>query len=135
MIVKVYDLLENVGVPIEFNVRPDMTDDNKIVISYHLFNERGYQFGDGKITKYGGNLQVDLFAKHRVDYRNAKKLISKILTKAGFNLMYINTTSEYVEGIGYIDHTVFTFSYLDKDKIFAFDGKWIFNGEDYFGKI
>lgn len=135
MINKVHNLLKSIGLPLDHNFRPDINSNSNMVISYHLFNERGYQFGDGKITKYGGNLQVDLFAKHRVDYRNAKKLISKILTKAGFNLMYINTTSEYVEGIGYIDHTVFTFSYLDKDKIFAFDGKWIFNGEDYFGKI
>lgn len=135
MIIKVYDLLKNIKVPLDHNLRPDMNKGTNMVISYHIFNEHGYQFGDGKITKYGGSLQVDLFAKHRIDYRTVKKQILTILTRAGFTLVNIDTTSERVDGIGDLDHVVFVFNYMDKEKIFAFDGTWVFNGLDSFGKL
>ena len=135
MIIKVYDILKTLELPLDHILRPDMNKKTNMVISYHLFNEHGYQFGDGKIKKYGGSLQVDLFARHRVDYREIKKKISTILTRAGFTLVNIDTTGEHVDGIGDLDHVIFTFNYIDKDKIFAFDGTWVFNGLDYFGKL
>lgn len=116
MINKVHTLLKSIGLPLDHNFRPDIDSNSNMVISYHFFDEGGLQFGDGEITEYGGSLQVDLFAKHRVDFSIAKKQVVKILTKNGFILVDIDTESENVDGIGKIDHIIFKFNYLEMEE-------------------
>lgn len=116
MINKVHTLLKSIGLPLDHNFRPDIDSNNSMVISYHLFGEGGLQFGDGEITEYGGSLQVDLFAKHRVDFSNAKKQIVEVLTKNGFKLIDINTEGENVDGAGKIDHIIFIFNYKEREE-------------------
>lgn len=115
MINKVYELLKNIGVPLDHNFRPDLNAKNNMVISYHFFNEGGLQFGDGNINEYGGGLQVDLFVKHRIDFLDTKKKIVDILTKNYFMLVGITTAQEEIEGIGKIDHLKFVFNYLEME--------------------
>ena len=115
MIKKVHNLLKSIGLPLDHNFRPDIDRNNTMVISYHFFGEGGLQFGDGEITEYGGSLQVDLFAKHRVDFSNAKNQIVEVLTKNGFVLLEANTEGENVDGIGKLDHIIFKFNYAEME--------------------
>lgn len=116
MINKVYNLLSSIGLPLDHNFRPDINSSQNMVISYHLFNEGGLQYGDGNITQFGGGLQVDLFAKHKVNFTDAKKQIIEILTSNGFKMANINTDSENVEGVGQIDHLIFIFNYKESEE-------------------
>lgn len=116
MINKVYHLLKSIGIPLDYNFRPDIDSENTMVISYHFFGEGGLQFGDGNITAYGGSLQVDLFAKHKVDFSNVKKQIVEALTKNGFVLSNIDTEDETADGVGKIDHIVFIFNYKEREE-------------------
>lgn len=117
MINNIYNILKNTGLPLAHNVRPDISKDNNIVVSYHLFNEKGYQFGEGKINTFGGSVQVDLFAKHKVDYMVAKNQIMSLLTSHGFKLANINTSTEVVDSVGFIDHTIFIFNYIEIQEV------------------
>ena len=115
MIDKVHNLLKSIGLPLDHNFRPDIDSNNNLVISYHFFGEGGLQSGDGEITEYGGSLQVDLFAKHGVDFSNAKKQIVEVLTKNGFKLADISTSGENVDGVGKVDYIKFIFNYLETE--------------------
>jgi hypothetical protein len=116
MINKVYEILKATNLPLDHNFRPDF-DVKGIVISYHFFNEGGMQFGDGEAIQYGGALQVDLFAKHGIDFTSTKKQVKEILTSNGFKLETINTDSDNVDGIGNIDHIIFILNYLESEVI------------------
>lgn len=113
MVNKVYKILKNTGLPVDHLLRPDITRNKNMVISYHLFNETSLKCGDGNINCFGGSLQVDLFAIHRVDFTAKKDEIKQLLLSNGFKLQNIDTNLENVDGIGYIDHVIFTFNYKE----------------------
>ena len=114
MIYKVHGILKSLGLPLDHNFRPDF-DSKEMVISYHFFNEGGLKFGDGKITSFGGALQIDLFVKHSVNFIDVKKNIVRLLTNDCFILENIDTTTEVVDGIGKIDHIIFKFNYMERN--------------------
>lgn len=111
MINIVYNLLNDIGIPIDHGFRPDFNGD--MVLSYHIFGEGALKHGDGIATIFGGGLQIDLFVKHGIDYIDTKEKIKDILTKKSFKLIDINTESENVDGIGKLDHIVFKFNYKE----------------------
>lgn len=116
MIQKVYELLKVCNVPVEYNQRLDF-DSKGIVLSYHFFNESGEAFEDGKEVESGGALQVDLFAKARVDFTAIKKQVKQLLNDNDFIGITSYDTQENVEGIGIINHVVITSNYLETEEM------------------
>lgn len=115
MINKVYDILKACNLPLEYNLRPDF-DSKGIVLSYHVFNESVEAFEDGAEVESGGSLQVDIFAKRRVDFTAIKKQVKQLLKMNDFIGITSNDTQENVEGIGIINHVVITSNYLETEE-------------------
>lgn len=83
MIQLVYDILSTLGIPVKWMVRPDLSENN-IGISYHFFDEGYDLYSDGKGSKPGGSLQVDVFSKS--DYTETVNQIVELLENSGFKL-------------------------------------------------
>ena len=68
MINKVWEVLQPLNIPVSFEIRPEISPQSRVGISYHFFNEGYNQYGDGKGREFGGSLQVDVFAYINFDY-------------------------------------------------------------------
>lgn len=113
MVTKVYNLLKQINVPLDYNFRPDF-DNKNIILSYHFFNETGILYGDGDIVEFGGSIQIDLFVKHRTNFTSVKAQILDIMLNDNFRLANISIEAEDVDGLGKIDHLIFIFNYMEK---------------------
>lgn len=114
MINKVQTMFSVCNVPLEYNYRPDF-DSKGIVLSYHFFNESGEAFEDGEEVESGGTLQVDLFAKARVDFTAIKKQVKQLLKDNGYIGTESHDAREDIEGIGIINHIVIKSNFLETE--------------------
>lgn len=114
MITKVYEILEGLALPLDYNFRQDF-DSTGMTISYHFFNEGALQFGDGEELLTGGALQIDLFVKHGIDFTHKNKEILKLMKENGFKREEVRTEYENVDGVGNIDHIIFVFNYIEQE--------------------
>lgn len=113
MIMTVYNALKPLNLPIMFLERPNFGSD-KIVISYHFFNEGNLMYGDGKPNRSGGALQVDVFSK-KVDYSSTVREVKALLV--GANFMY-STGYDDIEKLSETEqlyHKVLIFNYVESE--------------------
>ena len=114
MINVVYNILEQLNLPIKWQLRPPF-DKSQIVISYHFFNEGDMLFGDGSSAEEGGTLQVDIFSK--TDYTGAVKEVKKLLKGAGFLFASSNDDMEELDNNTMIYHKILIFNYIESEVI------------------
>lgn len=107
---KVYRLLIPLGVPVQYLIRPPLSDKG-YVISFHFYNEQHLIEGDGRGRMWGGRLQLDLFSKQST--REHFRTISGLLSKAGFVLFDAYETDEALKGIK-LYHGVILMSFADE---------------------
>lgn len=66
MIDYVYNALTSLNIPVQWNIRPSTYPS----ITYTFINSTGEAFGDGKEIGTAHYLQVDCWAKDKIDYIN-----------------------------------------------------------------
>lgn len=84
MITKVYNILKGLGLPVAYILRPEITTENRMGISYHFFNEGDELYGDGVGSEDGGSLQIDIFST--VDYSNIVNQVKALMKANKFRL-------------------------------------------------
>lgn len=112
MITRVYDILKPLKVPTKWQLRPQF-DKNKMVISYHFFNEINLLNGDGEPAEEGGSLQLDIFSK--TDYTSIVKKAKKLLREAGFLFQDANDDTEELDSNTVIYHKILIFNYIESE--------------------
>lgn len=109
---KVKQILKLLKYPYAWQTRPKLNDKNKIVISFHFFNQSNSIYGDGKGLRQGGVLQIDVFAL--VDYSKAVNEIREVFIKNKFRFAQMYDDIESV-GNEQIYHKVLTFNYDESE--------------------
>lgn len=112
MIQKVYDVLKPLSVPVLYMLRPDISGNSKIAISYHFFDEGYSQYGDGEGKEEGGSLQIDVFST--IDYTNIVNQVKDLMKTNKFRLAQCNDSDDSFSNIKYY-HKVMIFNYLEKE--------------------
>jgi len=112
MIQKVYDILNPIGVPVRYILRPDMSS-AKTGISYHFFNESYELYGDGKGAEFGGALQVDVFST--VDYSSTVQQIKELLEAAKFRLADMRDGADGFEDSMMYYQKILIFNYNERE--------------------
>lgn len=114
MINTVYNILEPLNIPILYILRPKNDSSNKIVISYHFFNE-GYELhGDGKGKEFGGSLQVDVFSLS--DYTSIVNQVKNLLETNKFKLAPGGSrdSDDSFNNVQYY-HKILVFNYVEEE--------------------
>lgn len=114
MIQKVYDILNPIGVPVRYILRPDIAT-AKTGISYHFFNE-GYELhGDGEGKELGGVLQVDVFST--VDYTSTVQQVRALLEQNKFKLADMRDSEDSFDNVSNIKYyqKILIFNYNERE--------------------
>lgn len=104
MIMKVYNILKDLGVPISWNVRPPGFPS----ITYFFYNEYGQEFGDGEEIGTNYSLQVDVWSKG--DYSVLVNEVKVKLKENGFQRVSAN---DFYEDDIKTYHKALRFNYLE----------------------
>lgn len=107
MIMKVYNTLRNLGVPVMWNVRPSIFPS----ITYFFYNEYGQEFGDGEEIGTNFSLQVDVWDKG--DYSILVEQIKTRLKEIGF---YRVSAGDSYEDDVKVYHNALRFNYLKESE-------------------
>ena len=112
MIQRVYDILKPLNIPIRYILRPDISGNSKIGISYHFFNE-GYElYADGEGIEEGGSLQIDIFST--VDYTSVVDQIKNLMKANKFRLADMRDNDDSFSNVKYY-HKVLIFNYSTRE--------------------
>lgn len=101
---KVDGILQSVGVPVLWNVRPSTFPS----ITYFFYNEYGQEFGDGGEIGTNHSLQVDIWSKG--DYSELVKQVKLRLKENGF--YRVSANDDYEKDIK-VYHKAIRFNYLE----------------------
>lgn len=112
MIQKVADILKPLNVPVQYILRPNISGNSRIGISYHFFNEGYNLYSDGEGKEFGGILQVDIFST--MDYSDVVKQTIELLQNNGFRLAYSGDNDDSFSNVKYY-HKVLRFNYVEKE--------------------
>lgn len=112
MIQKVYDILKPLNIPIQYILRPDISGNSKIGISYHFFNESDNLYGDGEGMEFGGSLQIDIFSL--VDYTDVIKQVKELMKANKFRLADSWDSDDSFSNVKYY-HKILIFNYSEKE--------------------
>lgn len=104
MIMKVYNILKDLGVPVKWNIRPSTFPS----ITYFFYNEYGQEFGDGEEIGTNYSLQVDIWSKN--DFTELTEQVKNKLEESGF---YRISANEFYEDDVKVYHKVLRFNYLE----------------------
>lgn len=112
MINTVYKTLRPLGIPVQWQLRPDIGD-HKFVVSFHFFNEGGLLYGDGEEELEGGTCQIDIFST--TDYTKLAKQIKKLMKERGF--VPDSMQSDTIEDLGAskLYHKILLFDYIESE--------------------
>lgn len=113
MIDKVYAVLRKFNLPTAYIVRPNFGS-NKVVLSYHFFNNRYSYYGDGEGQDFMGSLQVDIFYKR--DLKDLPRQIITELEKINFRFSYEDEYEDTLSGTR-LYHKVLVFNYVESEVI------------------
>lgn len=116
MINKVFSILQELNIPIKFELRPEIDNSNRVGISYHFFNEGYNQYGDGKGKEFGGSLQVDVFAHIKFDYSQVIRQIRDLLIQNKFRFVDQRDNGEISSDVQYF-HKVMIFNYIESEVV------------------
>lgn len=108
MIMKVYNILKDLGVPVLWNVRPSTFPS----ITYFFYNEYGQEFGDGEEVGTNYSLQVDVWSKD--DYTD---LVEQVKARLKENEFYRVTADDLYESDIKVYHKVLRFNYLKESEV------------------
>ena len=114
MINKVWEVLQPLNIPVSFEIRPEISPQKRVGISYHFFNEGYNQYGDGKGREFGGSLQVDVFAYINFDYSNIVRQVRGLLESAKFRFAGQSDNGEIASDVQYF-HKILTFNYVERE--------------------
>ena len=112
MIQKVYDILSDIGVPVQYLLRPDIST-AKTGISYHFFNESYELYADGKGEEFGGVLQVDVFST--IDYSGTVQQVRELLEAAKFRLADMRDGNDGFEDSMKYYQKILIFNYNERE--------------------
>lgn len=112
MITKIYNILQPIGVPIRYILRPDISGSNKVGISYHFFNESPNLYGDGEGKEEGGVLQIDIFST--TDFTNTVNQVKTLMKANKFRLADMRDSDDSFSNVQYY-HKVLIFNYSEKE--------------------
>lgn len=118
MINKVEQILSNINtpvsskLPIRYVLRPDISGDSKVGISYHFFNQGYSLHGDGEGEKLGGSIQVDIFSK--VDYTDVLDQVLNLMKLNKFRLADMRDSDNSFRDVRYY-HKILIFNYLEEE--------------------
>jgi hypothetical protein len=104
MIMKVYNILKELNVPVKWNIRPPTFPS----ITYFFYNEYGQEFGDGEEIGTNYSLQVDIWSKN--DFTELTEQVKNKLEESGF---YRISANEFYEDDVKVYHKVLRFTYLE----------------------
>lgn len=110
MIQKVYNILKPLNIPIQYVLRPEIS--NKIGISYHFFNESDNLYGDGEGKEFGGSLQIDIFST--VDYTTVVNQVKDLMKANKFRLADMRDGDDSFSNVKYY-HKILIFNYSEKE--------------------
>jgi hypothetical protein len=112
VIQKVYDILKPLNIPIQYILRPDISGNSKIGISYHFFNESYNLYSDGEGKELGGSLQIDVFST--VDYSNVVKQVKELLKVNKFRFADSWDGDDSLSNVKYY-HKILIFNYSERE--------------------
>lgn len=107
MIMKVYNILKDLGVPVLWNIRPSTYPS----ITYFFYNEYGQEFGDGEEIATNYSLQIDVWSKEEYS-----SLVEQIKTKLKDNKFYRVSTDDLYENDIKVYHKALRFNYLKESE-------------------
>lgn len=110
----VYEILKPLGIPIKWQLRPDIGD-HKFVVSFHFFGEGGLLYGDGDEEFEGGTCQIDIFST--TDYTQLTKQIKSLMKEHGF--VPSGVQPDTIEDLGAMKlyHKILLFDYIESEVI------------------
>lgn len=112
MIRKVSDILKPLNTPTQYMLRPDISGDTKIGISYHFFNEGNELYGDGEGIAEGGSLQIDIFST--VDYSSVVSQTKELMKTNKFRLADSRDSDDSFSNVKYY-HKILIFNYVESE--------------------
>ena len=112
MINRVYEVLQPIGIPIKYILRPDISGSNKVGISYHFFNESPNLYGDGEGKEEGGTLQIDVFST--IDFTSIVNQVKTLMKANKFRLADSRDSDDSFSNVQYY-HKILIFNYSEKE--------------------
>ena len=112
MIQAVYNILQPLDIPVQYILRPDISGNTKIGVSYHFFNEGNELYGDGEGIAEGGVLQIDIFST--VDYSNVVSQIKGLMKTNKFRLADSRDSDDSFNNLKYY-HKILIFNYVESE--------------------